>query len=95
MKRWRKAMVYRSKDKEDWDKAKKLLQEAGVECFPFSGEEPPVPGCGAKIDPRKFMNPNPVSTTLYTIDVAVGDKEKAEAALAGKVLPVRSYGYGV
>ena len=95
MKSWRKVLVYRSKDKADWEKAKRLLQEAGVEYFSLAGEEPPVPGCGAKIDPRKFMNPNPVPTTLYTIDVAAGDKQKAEAALAGKVLPVRSYGYGV
>lgn len=95
MKRWRKALVYRSKDRADWDKAKQLLREAGVACFPFAGEEPPVPGCGAKIDPRKFMNPNPVPTTLYTIDVAPEDREKAEAALAGRVLPVRSYGFGV
>ena len=95
MKKWRKALVYRSKDKADWEKARELLREAGVEHFPFSGEEPPVPGCGAKIDPRKFMNPNPVPTTLYTIDVAAEDKARAEAALAGKVLPIRSYGYGV
>lgn len=95
MKKWRKALVYRSKDRADWDKAKELLQQAGVECFALAGEEPPVPGCGAKIDPRKFMNPNPVPTTLYTIDVAAGDREKAEAVLAGRVLPVRSYGYGV
>lgn len=95
MMRWKKALVYRSKDKEDWTRAAELLREAGVEFFPFAGEEPPVPGCGAKIDPRKFMNKKPVPTTLYTIDVAAADKERAEAALAGKVLPVRSYGFGV
>lgn len=93
--KWIKALVYRSKDKADWEKARELLRAAGVECFPYAGEEPPVPGCGAKIDPRKFMNPNPVPTTLYEIKVASEDKEKAETALAGKVLPVRSYGYGI
>lgn len=95
MMRWKKVLVYRSKDKEDWTKATELLRQAGVEFFPFAGEEPPVPGCGAKIDPRKFMNKKPVPTTLYTIDVAAADKERAEAALAGKVLPVRSYGFGI
>ncbi len=93
--KWMKALVYRSKDKADWEKAQELLRDAGVESFPFAGEEPPVPGCGAKIDPRKFMNPNPVPTTLYEIKVAAADKERAAAALEGKVLPVRSYGYGV
>ena len=95
MKAWGKALVYRSKDRADWDKAQQLLREAGVENFPFTGEEPPVPGCGAKIDPRKFMNPNPVPTTLYTIQVAAADRERAQAALEGKVLPVRSYGYSI
>ncbi len=95
MKVWRKSLVYRSKDKADWEKAQKLLRDAGVACFPYAGEEPPVPGCGAKIDPRKFMNPNPVPTTLYEIKVASEDREKAEAALAGQVLPVRSYGFGI
>ncbi len=95
MMKWTKTLVYRSKDRADWEKARQLLQEAGLECFPFAGEEPPVPGCGAKIDPRKFMNPNPVPTTLYEIKVASEDREKAAAALEGKVLPVRSYGFGI
>lgn len=93
--RRKRALIYRSKDKQDWEKAQNLLQKAGLACFPFVGEEPPVPGCGAKIDPRKFMNPKPVPTTLYTIDVAAEDKEKAAAVLAGKVLPVLSYGYSI
>ncbi len=91
----RKALVYRSKDKQDWEKAQALLTQAGLACYPFAGQEPPVPGCGAKIDPRKFMNKKPVPTTLYTIQVAAADKDKAEAALDGKVLPVRSYGFGI
>ena len=91
----RKALVYRSKDKQDWEKAQELLAQAGLECFPFAGQEPPVPGCGAKIDPRKFMNKNPVPTTLYTIQVAAADKDKAEKTLDGQVLPVRSYGFGI
>ena len=95
MKRQRKELVYRSKDRADWEKAKELLAGAGVESFPFVAEEPPVPGCGAKIDPRKFMNPNPVPTTLYTIEVAREDAGRARAVLAGQVLPVRSYGYGI
>lgn len=90
-----KTLVYRSKDKADWTRARELLQEAGVECLPFAGEEPPVPGCGAKIDPRKFLNKKPVPTTVYKIEVAAEDKEKAETALAGKVQPVRSYGFSI
>ena len=95
MRLFKKALVYRSKDQEDWTRAKDLLREAGMECFPFAAEEPPVPGCGAKIDPRKFLNKKPVPTTIYQIEVTVEDKKRAEAALAGKVLPVRSYGFSI
>lgn len=95
MRRLKKVLVYRSKNEEDWAKARALLQEAGMECFPFAAEEPPVPGCGAKIDPRKFLNRKPVPTTIYQIEVTAENKEKAETALAGKVLPVRSYGFSI
>lgn len=91
----RKALVYRSKDRADWERAQQLLRDAGVACFPFVGEEPPVPGCGAKIDPRKFMNRKPVPTTIYRIDVAAADRDRAQTVLAGQVQPVRSYGYSI
>lgn len=95
MRKTKKVLVYRSKDEEDWNRARKLLQEADIECFPFTTQEPPVPGCGAKIDPRKFLNRKPVPTTIYKIEVTTEDMEKAESALAGKVLPVRSYGFSI
>ena len=37
---WKKTLVYRSKDKDDWDKAKKLLEEADIACFPFAAGKP-------------------------------------------------------
>ena len=49
---WNKTLVYRSKDKDDWDKAKKLLEEADITYFPFAAQESPIPGCGAKVEPR-------------------------------------------
>ena len=95
MKAWRKKLVYRSKDREDWDRAKGLLEEAGIEHFPFASEELPAGGCGAKIDPRKFLNAKPVPTTIYRIEVAAADGERAEAVLRDKVKPVISYGVGL
>lgn len=93
--KWKKTLVYRSKDREDWEKAKALLSDAGIEAFPFAAEEPPVPGCGGKIDPRKFLNSKPVPTTVYRIEVLTEDKERADSVLLGKVLPIRSYGYSI
>ncbi len=51
---WKKTLVYRSKDKDDWDKAKKLLEEADIVYFPFAAQESPIPGCGAKVNPCRF-----------------------------------------
>lgn len=92
---WKKTLVYRSKDEKDWEKAKDLLAEAGIEAFPFAAQESPIPGCGAKVDPRRFLNRNPVPSTIYRIEVAVENKERAGSVLDGKVLPIRSYGYSL
>lgn len=95
MRPWQKTIVYRSKDEQDWATAKRLLADAGIESYPFAAEESPIPGCGVKVDPRKFLNPNPVSSTIYRIEVAKADKERAEEVLLGKVRPVLSYGYSL
>lgn len=92
---WQKRIVYRSKNKADWEEAKRLLTESGIEHYPHAGDETPVAGCGAKIDPRKFMNEKPVPSKIFSIEVAKEDKERAEHVLDGKVQPPRSYGYGI
>ena len=95
MKPWQKTIVYRSKDEQDWATAKQLLADAGIESYPFASEEAPMAGCGVKIDPRKFLNSNGVPSIVFRIEVAKGDKYRAEGVLAGKVQPVRNYGYSI
>ena len=95
MKKWKKSLVYRSKDKSDWETAKSLLTEAGIEIFPFAAEESPMPGCGGKVDPRKFLNKNPIPSTVYRIEVLTEADETAKGILAGNVQPVRSDGYSI
>lgn len=91
-----KQIVYRSKNESDWEIAKKLLEEAGIEQYPFVTEEVSAAGCGSKIDPRKFLNGGKaVPSRIYRIEVERADKDKAEETLRGKVQPVRSYGYAV
>ena len=92
---WQKSIVYRSKNREDWEKAQSLLKDSGVLHYPLAAEEAPVAGCGAKIDPRRFLNEKRVPSKIYSIEVAKADKDAAEGILRGKVQPVRSYGYGI
>ncbi len=95
MSTWKKTLVYRSKDRADWEKAKALLEEAGIIHDPFAAEEAPIAGCGAKIDPRRFMNKGKVPSVIYRIEVSFEDKEKADNILRGRVQPVRSYGFSI
>ena len=92
---WQRSLVYRSKDKADWDKAQSLLRGSGIGYYPLAADEPPVAGCGAKIDPRRFLHEKTIPSKLYSIEVAKADKDAAKEILKGKVQAVRSYGYGL
>ena len=48
---WKKTLVYRSKDKDDWDKAKKLLEEADIACFLQQRRRAPFPAAARKSIP--------------------------------------------
>ena len=48
--RLRKELVYCSKDREDWEKARSLLDAAELRSPAWESEEAPVGGCGGKID---------------------------------------------
>ena len=93
MRAWKKTVVYRSRDKDDWLKAQDLLSKEDVEHWPFAAEEAPMAGCGIKIHPGKFWSSKNVPSVIYRIEVAVEEKERADSVLAGKVQPVRSYGF--
>ena len=70
-----------------------MLIVEGIEHWPFASEEAPMAGCGIKIHPGKFWSSKDVPSVIYRIEVAVEDKERADSILAGKVQPVRSYGF--
>ena len=54
---WKKTLVYRSKDKDDWETARKLLEEEGITHFPFVANI--VPFQDLIIDQR-VLNAEPV-----------------------------------
>ncbi len=87
-------VIYQSKKSEDWEKAQKILKEAGIEHHAWTAEETPVAGCGSKIDPRKFMRKVEIPKQICRIEVAQEDREEAERVLKGQVLPFIHYGLG-
>jgi hypothetical protein len=91
--RLRKETVYCSKDREDWEKARSLLDAAGLRYQAWESEEAPVGGCGGKIDHRTFMNgKKTVPKTIFRIQISLPDAPAAKAALEGQVKPVQHYG---
>ena len=86
------AIVYRSKDEQDWEKAKALLEEAGIEMKYWVQEDLPMGGCGAKVDIRKFMNDKPFKKFIFKIEVAKEDEKAALEILKDKVKKPESYG---
>ena len=48
-------LVYSSKDRQDWEKAKGILDEGRISFHAWVSEEAPVGGCGSKIDIRAIF----------------------------------------
>lgn len=88
------SLVYRSKNKADWEKAQELLQRSNLNFRAWHSEEAPVGGCGSKLDIRQFGRKAPISKTVYKIEVEAKDKAEAQNILVGKVLPIRFTGVG-
>lgn len=88
----RHCTVYRSKDKEDWERARALLEQAQLKIRCWCSEELPVGGCGSKIDIREVASGREVPRTIYHIEVTKSRQAEARAVLEGKVLPMKSYG---
>ncbi len=88
----KKRIVYRSKNKEDWEKAQELLNEANISHYAWVSEEPPVGGCGSKLDIRTFASTKKLPKLMYSIEVHKDLEKDAMNILKDQVLPPRSYG---
>ncbi len=87
-----KRIIYRSKDEGDWKKAQDLLNEAKITHYAWVSEEPPVGGCGSKLDIRTFASKKKLPKAIYSIEVRKEAEKDAMKVLSGNVLPPRSYG---
>lgn len=77
--------VFSRKDKAAWLRAREALKDAGVQGV-RAGHcqvEPPVCGCGAKLDIRDFGPNGKIDREEYFITVPASQAEKARKALAG------------
>ena len=75
--------VFCKQDREAWKAAKAALQAAGIRGVGawHCEVEPPVGGCGCKLDIRNFGPKGRIDRELYLIAVPVAELEKAKAVL--------------
>ncbi len=76
--------VFEKKDKEAWKWAAEALKKEGISFRKGSfEEEPPVCGCGAKLDPRNFGAKGAIDRSTYVIRVPETDAGRAREVLYG------------
>ena len=70
-------------DKAGWQTARQALKDAGIRGVRAGryDAEPPVCGCGAKLDPRNFGPKGPIDRSVYFIDVPAAEADRARALL--------------
>lgn len=72
-------------DQKRWKAAKARLKESGVKIVEsgFYETEPPLCGCGAKLDHRDFGPNGRIDRKTYYISVRPQDLDRAKDALQG------------
>lgn len=76
--------VFCKRDREGWTAAKATLKAAGIQgvrAWHYE-VEPPVGGCGCKLDIRNFGPKGRIDREMYVIAVPVEETERAAAVLA-------------
>ena len=76
--------VFCKRDRDGWTAAKAALKAAGVRgmrAWHFE-DEPPVGGCGCKLDIRNFGPKGRIDREMYVVTVPAAELERAAAALA-------------
>ena len=76
-------------DKPRWKEARQRLKENGVKIMEtgYYETDPPLCGCGAKLDLRDFGPNGKIDRLTYYISVRPEDAERARALLADLVKP--------
>lgn len=75
--------VFCKRDREGWSAVKAALKAAGirgVKAWHYEAE-PPVGGCGCKLDIRNFGPKGRIDREMYVVAVPVSELEQARSAL--------------
>ncbi len=77
--------IFSKQDKKLWKEAREALKSAGIRGVQarHCDLEPPVCGCGAKLDIRDFGPKGKIDRETYFITVPAQEAEKARAVLEG------------
>lgn len=75
--------VFCKRDREGWAAAKAALQAAGIRGVKawHCETEPPVGGCGCKLDIRNFGPKGRIDRELYIVAVPASELERAKSVL--------------
>lgn len=81
----KREIVFDKKDKPGWQRAKEALKAAGIRSVRGTRYEvePPVCGCGSKLDPRDFGPKGKIDRNMYRITLPQSEAEKGRRILAG------------
>ena len=80
----KKETIFRKQDKAACQAAREALLAAGIRGVKLGHyeAEPPVGGCGCKLDIRNFGPKGSIDREMYFLDVPSEDAERARAILA-------------
>lgn len=79
----RREEVFCKRDREGWRAVKAALKAAGVrgvKAWHYEAE-PPVGGCGCKLDIRNFGPKGRIDREMYVVAVPVSELERARSVL--------------
>lgn len=78
-----KITIFRKQNKAAWLAAKEALKSAGIRGI-RAGQydvDPPVCGCGAKLDPRNLGTRGAIDRSMYYIKVPAAEMARTQKAL--------------
>lgn len=83
----KREIIFDKKDKSGWQRAREALKAADIRGVRSTRYEvdPPVCGCGSKLDPRDFGPNGKIDRLMYRITVPVTEAERSKQILSGLI----------